>query len=46
MHDDSDGSVCQTGADVALTVRGVFDKSHNHLASSARRLVIEAAYPL
>jgi len=23
--------------------RGVFDKSRNHLASSARRLVIEAA---
>jgi hypothetical protein len=26
--------------------RGVFDKSHNRLASSARRLVIEATYSL
>ena len=26
--------------------RGVFDKSHNRPASSARRLVIEATYPL
>jgi hypothetical protein len=26
------------------TGRAIFDKSHNHLASSARRLVIEAAY--
>jgi hypothetical protein len=30
----------------SLPHRGVFDKSHNRLASSARRLVIEAAYPL
>lgn len=26
--------------------RGVFDRSHIRLASSARRLVIEATYPL
>jgi hypothetical protein len=26
--------------------RGVFDRSHNGLARSARRLVIEATYPL
>jgi hypothetical protein len=29
-----------------LSRRGVFAKFHNRLASSARRLVIEAAYPL
>ncbi len=29
-----------------LPHRGVFDKSHNHQASSARRLVIEAIYSL
>ena len=29
-----------------LPDRAVFDKSHNRLASSARRLVIEATYPL
>ena len=30
----------------SLPYRGVFDKSRNRLASSARRLVIEAAYQL
>jgi hypothetical protein len=28
------------------SARGVFDKSHNHEARSARRLVIEAVYQL
>ena len=30
----------------SLVARAVFDKSHNRPASSARRLVIEAVYPL
>ena len=30
----------------ALPNRGIFDKSHNHQARSAPRLVIEAVYPL
>jgi hypothetical protein len=31
---------------LTVTPRGVLDKSHIHQASSGRRLVIEATYPL
>ena len=38
-----DGEVNERGV---LLIRAGFDKSHNHLGSSARRLVIGAVYPL
>jgi hypothetical protein len=37
---------CSAGGCDNAPERAVFDKSHIHPASSARRLVIEATYPL